>query len=80
MAVLISQGFHLRRAVALCREAGVTSYGVGVDDRHDATWYYGGVRELVAAGKAAAEALFEPDPRFLGPKDPGVGEALAGGR
>ncbi|GAA4806119.1 hypothetical protein GCM10023220_39990 [Streptomyces ziwulingensis] len=36
-AVLISQGFHLRRAVALCRAAGVASYGVGAADRHDAT-------------------------------------------
>ncbi|TLS46447.1 hypothetical protein FE633_09000 [Streptomyces montanus] len=79
-AVLISQGFHIRRAVALCQEAGVTAYGVGVDARHDATWYYGGVRELIAANKAALDALFEPDPRFLGPKEPGVAAALAGGR
>lgn len=76
-AVLISQGFHIRRAVALCQEAGVESYGVGVADRRNATWYYGGAREVVAAGKAALDALFEPDPRFLGPKEPGVPEALA---
>lgn len=77
-AVLISQGFHIRRAVALCQEAGVTSYGVGVDARHDATWYYGGTREILAASKAALDAVFEPDPRFLGPKEPGVARALAG--
>ncbi|BFO21279.1 ElyC/SanA/YdcF family protein [Streptomyces sp. KM77-8] len=70
-AVLISQGFHIRRAVALCRTAGVTSYGVGVDDRHDATWYYGTTRELFAAGKAALDATFHPDPHFLGPKEAG---------
>lgn len=75
-AVLISQGFHIRRAVALCRTAGVTSYGIGVDDRHDATWYYGGVREIFAAGKAALDAVFRPDPRFLGPGEPGVERAL----
>ncbi|MFD9025870.1 vancomycin high temperature exclusion protein [Streptomyces parvulus] len=75
-AVLISQGFHIRRAVALCQEAGVASYGVGVDERHDATWYYGGVREVLAAGKAALDAVFEPDPRFLGPEEPGVSRAL----
>ncbi|GJF20010.1 membrane protein [Streptomyces sp. HO565] len=79
-AVLISQGFHIRRAVALCQEAGVASYGVGVDARHDATWYYGGAREILAAGKAALDAVFEPDPHFLGPREPGVAEALAGGR
>ncbi|MBN0048779.1 YdcF family protein [Streptomyces actuosus] len=79
-AVLISQGFHIRRAVALCEAAGVTSYGVGVAEPHDVTWYYGGTREVFAAGKAALEAAFEPDPRFLGPKEPGVARALAADR
>ncbi|MDN0194374.1 ElyC/SanA/YdcF family protein [Streptomyces sp. S.PNR 29] len=78
-AVLISQGFHIRRAVALCQAAGVTSYGVGVDAKHDATWYYGGAREIFAAGKAALDAVFRPDPRFLGPEEPGVRRALATG-
>ncbi|MFE7812401.1 vancomycin high temperature exclusion protein [Streptomyces sp. NPDC057433] len=77
-AVLISQGFHIRRAVTLCRAAGVSSYGVGVDDRHDATWYYGGVREILAAGKAALDAAFRPDPHFLGPRETGVQRALEG--
>ncbi|MEU5740676.1 ElyC/SanA/YdcF family protein [Streptomyces tendae] len=76
-AVLISQGFHIRRAVALCQEAGVASYGVGVDDEHDVTWYYGGAREILAAGKAALDAVLEPDPHFLGPREPGVARALA---
>ncbi|MEU8716087.1 ElyC/SanA/YdcF family protein [Streptomyces sp. NPDC048663] len=75
-AVLISQGFHIRRAVALCEAAGVTSYGVGVDAKHDVTWYYGGTREILAAGKAALDAVFEPDPRFLGRREPGVADAL----
>ena len=79
-AVLISQGFHIRRAVALCEEAGVASYGVGVAARHDVTWYYGGVRELFAAGKAALDAVFHPDPQFLGPKEKGVAKALASAR
>ncbi|MGY1580374.1 SanA/YdcF family protein [Streptomyces sp. MN13] len=79
-AVLISQDFHIRRAVALCRAAGVESYGVGVADRRDATWVYGGVREVFASGKAALDAVLEPDPRFLGPREPGVERALAAGR
>ncbi|WP_232108175.1 MULTISPECIES: ElyC/SanA/YdcF family protein [Streptomyces] len=78
-AVLISQGFHIRRAVALCEAAGVTSYGVGVAERHDATWYYGGVREILAAGKGALDVVLKPDPRFLGPREPGVERALAAG-
>ncbi|MFP3992815.1 ElyC/SanA/YdcF family protein [Streptomyces sp. E11-3] len=79
-AVLISQGFHIRRAVALCRAAGVESYGVGVREPHDATWFYGGIRELAASGKAAADAAVRPDPHFLGDREHGVDEALASGR
>nr|WP_079049079.1 ElyC/SanA/YdcF family protein [Streptomyces puniciscabiei] len=79
-AVLISQDFHIRRAVALCEAAGVDSYGVGVTDKHDVTWYYGGTREVFAAGKAVLDAVFHPDPTFLGPREHGVTEALAQAR
>jgi len=79
-AVLISQNFHIRRAVALCDAAGVDSYGVGVDDKHNATWYYGGTREVFAAGKAALDLMFHPDPHFLGPKEKGITRALASGK
>ncbi|MFC9929538.1 vancomycin high temperature exclusion protein [Streptomyces sp. NPDC127190] len=76
-AVLVSQGFHIRRAVALCEAAGIDSYGVGVAATHDVTWYYGGTREVFAAGKAALDVVFRPDPQFLGPKEQGVTRALA---
>ncbi|MFF3753835.1 vancomycin high temperature exclusion protein [Streptomyces sp. NPDC002018] len=79
-AVLVTQGFHVRRAVALCRSAGIESYGVGVTERRDVTWYYGGIREVFASGKAAAEALLRPDPTFLGPAETSVTEALGVGR
>ncbi|MFJ4919566.1 vancomycin high temperature exclusion protein [Streptomyces sp. NPDC088725] len=75
-AVLVTQGFHVRRALALCRSAGIDSYGVGVDEPHDVTWYYGGAREVFAAGKAALDAALRPDPQFLGRTEPGVADAL----
>ena len=78
-AVLISQGFHIRRAVALCRSAGVDAYGVGVDDVHDATWYYGGTREVFAAGKAAPTRCSSPPRRSWG-RESGVEEALVSRR
>lgn len=79
-AILVSQAFHIRRAVALCDAAGVESYGVGVADRHDVTWYYGGTREVFAAGKAVLDAVFRPDPTFLGPREHGIARALAAAR
>ncbi|MEU0132451.1 ElyC/SanA/YdcF family protein [Streptomyces sp. NPDC006296] len=78
-AVLVSQGFHIRRAIALCRSAGIDAYGVGAADVHDVTWYYGGTREVFAAGKALLDMAFEPDPHFLGPRETGVADALADG-
>ncbi|MFC9154956.1 vancomycin high temperature exclusion protein [Streptomyces bauhiniae] len=76
-AILISQTFHIRRAVALCEAAGVSSYGLGVEAKHDATWYYGGTREVFAASKAALDAAFHPSPEFLGPRERGIQRALA---
>ncbi|GLF93822.1 SanA/YdcF family protein [Streptomyces yaizuensis] len=76
-AVLVSQGFHIRRAIALCRSAGIEAYGVGVDEPFDSTWVYGGVRELGAAGKAVLDAVVRPDPRYLGERERGVSEALS---
>ncbi|WUH93629.1 YdcF family protein [Streptomyces sp. NBC_00433] len=76
-AILVSQGFHIRRAVALCEAAGLDVYGVGVSEPHDVTWYAGGARELLAASKAALDAAVHPGPRFLGPADPHIPAALA---
>jgi vancomycin permeability regulator SanA len=76
-AVLVSQGFHIRRALALCAAAGIDAYGVGVDEPHDVTWYAGGAREVLAAGKAAVDVAVRPDPRFLGPHEAGVARALS---
>ncbi|WP_380286361.1 vancomycin high temperature exclusion protein [Kitasatospora purpeofusca] len=76
-AVLVSQDFHVRRALALCEAAGIESYAVGVPEVRDATWLYGGFREIPGAGKAALNAWLRPDPLFLGPSEPGVPRALA---
>ncbi|MBO8189522.1 YdcF family protein [Streptomyces sp. DW4-2] len=77
-ALLVSQDYHVRRAAALCRAAGIDSYGIPVREPRDATWYAGGLRELPGAVKAAYEAALTPDPHFLGPREPGVRRALAG--
>ncbi|MGK5629705.1 SanA/YdcF family protein [Streptomyces sp. URMC 123] len=78
-AVLISQDFHIRRALALCGAAGIDAYGVGVTERRDSVWYYGGVREIGAAGKAVLDVVLRPEPKFLGPREEGVRDALRAG-
>jgi vancomycin permeability regulator SanA len=76
-AVLVSTDYHVRRALELCRAAGIDSYAVGVPEPHDETWYHGTFRELPGAGKAMFSALFKPDPALLGPTEPGIAQALA---
>ncbi|MBV8931647.1 MAG: YdcF family protein [Kutzneria sp.] len=78
-AAVVTQGFHLPRAVALCRAAGIDAYGVGHDSSRisASTTRYGEFREFFADGKAMWDALVaRPDPRFLGPREPGVANAL----
>ncbi|MFC5720123.1 vancomycin high temperature exclusion protein [Streptomyces gamaensis] len=80
-AVLVSQGFHIRRALALCDAAGLEAYGVEAGgDPHDVTYYAGGAREVLASGKAVLSALVRPGPHFLGPYEPGVEQALSEAR
>jgi vancomycin permeability regulator SanA len=81
-ATVVTQDFHLPRAVALCRAAGIDTSGVGdasMDVRRVAT-LYGYAREVPAAFKAVGDAIFRPAPRILGPQEPAVTDALAAPR
>lgn len=77
-ATVVTQSFHLPRAVALCRAAGIDAVGVGDDSftsRRFAT-VYGYLREVPATALAVIDALIQPRPRFLGPEEEGVERAL----
>jgi vancomycin permeability regulator SanA len=77
-AILITQRFHLPRALTLCRAVGIDAWGVGDDSRtyaQDAT-INSYLRELPAALKAVYSLVVRPDPRFLGPREPGIRQAL----
>lgn len=60
-ATLVTQTFHIARAVTLCRAAGVTGYGIGVDSASVGlgSTVYGYVREYFAADKALWTVLTE---------------------
>jgi vancomycin permeability regulator SanA len=77
-AILITQRFHLPRALTLCRSAGIDAWGVGDDSRPYAptATFVSYVRELPAGLKAAFDLVVRPDPHFLGPREPGVQRAL----
>jgi len=77
-AIVVSQRYHLPRAVAICRAVGIEAYGVGDDSaRYDPDrTTRGTLRESVADIKAVGQLILRPDPHFLGPKETGVTEAL----
>ena len=67
-AIVVTQEFHLPRAVALCAAAGIDATGVGdasLQARGIAT-VYGWLREIPAALKALGDTLFRPAPQHLG--------------
>lgn len=78
-ATVVSQDFHVPRAVRLCRAAGIDAVGVGeslMDERSTGT-IYGWAREVPAALSAAVTAWSTPDPTLLGDRESGVDDALA---
>lgn len=76
-ALVVTQQFHLSRAVFLCRQAGIDADGAA--DPHpdeDKVIYH--LREFPAAVKASWDALWQPNPKFLGQQENGIRTALAG--
>jgi vancomycin permeability regulator SanA len=80
-AIVVTQDFHLPRAVTLCREQGIETTGVGDDTVrvYEKMWLRGEIREYGAAVKAVADVLTARDPVFLGPHETGVEEAIRRG-
>jgi vancomycin permeability regulator SanA len=77
-AIVVTQMFHLPRAVTLCRHLGIDATGVGDETmKHfKGPWFAGASREYGAAVKAAYDVVTGRDPVFLGKHETGVDDAL----
>jgi SanA protein len=73
-AVIVSQAFHLPRAVFLAQAAGLTVMGVSADPPAGSVCRGSRVREPLACLKACADVVFASDPRFRGPAIPITGD------
>jgi SanA protein len=76
--VIVTQAFHLDRALYTANQLGVPAQGVAADRRRyrDARWY--AVREFAAnVVMFFKAAIFKPRPKFLGPVIPLAGSGLA---
>ena len=74
-AIVVTQRFHLARALWLARRAGLRASGLAADARS-----YGSImralqaREVVARVKAVGDVVTGAGPRFLGPPHPIAGD------
>ncbi len=66
-ATLVTQRFHLPRALHTCNHLKVKAVGVAAD-RQPYRTDYNEVREYVALASNAMRMLINDQPRFLGPK------------
>ena len=76
--VVVTQGYHLPRAVATCRALGLDASGVGDDAfRGTGAWQRGAVREQPACVKTVLDVVTRRDP-VLGRRETSVDRALEG--
>jgi vancomycin permeability regulator SanA len=71
-AVVVTQEFHLARAVFLCRALGIDAVGLSVPDwgkYESATMFRQATREVASRVKAVLDALVQPHPPVLGPRE-----------
>lgn len=78
-AIVVTQTYHVDRAVALCRTLGIEATGVGDDSVkiYEEPWRNSVIRERGAVVKAVADAVTRRDPVFLGRQETTVHDALA---
>ncbi|MBT8224728.1 MAG: DUF218 domain-containing protein [Dactylosporangium sp.] len=79
-AILVTQAYHLPRAVALCRKVGMDAIGVRASDGalSSDTLRRLSMRDNLACVKAAGQIIVRPDPKYLGRHETGIEDALAG--
>ncbi len=74
--IVVTQSYHLPRAVATCRALGIEATGVGDDSvRHGPAWRRGLIRDQVACVKTVIDLITRRDPE-LGAQQAAVTEAL----
>ena len=76
--ILVTQSYHLPRAVATCRALGVDAIGVGDESarQYSRSWHRGAIRDQLACVKTVIDLITRRDP-VLGQRETSVAEALA---
>lgn len=68
--VIVTQGYHLPRAIYDAQRLGIEAYGVSADERTYSGQIFRDARELLARAKDFVWCIFRPEPTFRGEKIP----------
>ena len=68
--VIVTQEYHLYRALYIANSLGLEAYGVGADPRQYVGAMYREIREILARNKDFVKCIFKPEPTYLGESIP----------
>ena len=71
--VIVTQEYHLYRALHIANELGIEAYGVASDPRQYVGATYREIREILARNKDFVQCIFKPEPTYLGEAIPVFG-------
>lgn len=64
--IIVTQKYHLYRALYIAKQLGIEAYGVASDPRQYVGATYREVREILARNKDFVKCIFKPEPTYLG--------------
>ena len=64
--VIVTQKYHLYRALYIANQLGIEAYGVGADPRQYVGATNREIREILARDKDFIKCIFKPEPTYLG--------------
>ena len=68
--IIVTQKYHLYRAIYIANQLGIEAYGVNSDPRQYVGATYREVREILARNKDFIKCIFKPKPTYLGESIP----------
>lgn len=72
--IIVTQKYHLYRALYIAKALGLDAYGVSADTRTYAGQTYRDLREILARDKDFVTTIFKPKPTYLGDTIPVSGD------
>lgn len=75
--IIVTQEYHLYRALYIAKQLGVEAYGVSADLNRYAGQSIRDLREILARNKDFAKCIFKPEPTYLGEAIPVSGNGDA---